>query len=658
MVAKRILANRYELIRKIGTGGMAVVYQAYDTSLDRTVAIKLLRDEYADDPEFARRFQKEAQAVARLSHQNIVNIYDYGESDGVAYLVMEYVEGRTLKEVIAQNGALPISLMIDYSIQLCYGMAQAHDHDIVHKDIKPHNVMVDQNHIVKITDFGIAQAMNNLTITHNKGILGSAHYFSPEQARGDMVDFETDIYSLGIVMYEMLVGKVPFTGDNPVTVALKHMQDKPKSLIKQRADIPMELERIIFKALEKKPAYRFKSMQEMATALIDLQHYLEEKGFYRNSTILTEEERISVEPLDSETGMMTRKDSFNRGNINDNTRVMNYDLPLSREHRDNRDNQRDNHRGVTRRANKKRIILLAVGALALFLLTMFLVQFVMGSDEVPVPDLKDKTVLEAEKLLSEASLKILIEDEVYDENIEKDMIISQLPKADTKVKKGREITVVVSLGSSELEVPDLSGKTEQEARIALENEDLVLGEITMVTDTEKPLGVVVYQSVEAGTTVKAGTSVDIMINDPDAEVKPETVNVPTLKGKTLEQALQMLKDAGLEPGTMKQASSTEYYNNYVISQQSPAGSSVEKGTAIGLTVSTGPGPERSAQFDLIIPQNGKVVVTLVDAAGTSVLYQKECEAGERLEQSFLYHGSGTVTITCNGTEIWSKDYES
>lgn len=239
MEAKRMLANRYELIRKIGGGGMAVVYLAYDTSLDRQVAIKLLREEYVDDPDFIRQFQKEAKAVARLSHQNIVNIYDFGESDGVTYLVMEYVEGSTLKEIIAQYGPLPISQVIDYSVQLCYGLAQAHSQQIVHKDIKPHNIMIDRNHVVKITDFGIAQAMNNLTITHNKGILGSAHYFSPEQARGERVDFESDIYSLGVVMYEMVTGKVPFTGDNPVSVALKHMQEQPASLLAQRADMPL-----------------------------------------------------------------------------------------------------------------------------------------------------------------------------------------------------------------------------------------------------------------------------------------------------------------------------------------------------------------------------------------------------------------------------------
>ncbi len=648
MVAKRILANRYELLEKIGSGGMAVVYRAYDTSLDRTVAIKLLRDEYADDPEFARRFQKEAQAVARLSHQNIVNIYDYGESDGTAYLVMEYVEGYTLKEMIAQTGPLPIRLMIDYSIQLCYGMAQAHNHDIVHKDIKPHNIMIDQNHTAKITDFGIAQAMNNLTITHNKGILGSAHYFSPEQARGDLIDFETDIYSLGIVMYEMLIGKVPFTGDNPVSVALKHMHDEPQSLVRQRADVPKELERIIFTALEKKPAYRFKSMQEMANALIDLQHQLEETGFYQNEDELTDDEKISVEPLEIERDH-TRKEPLKRtAPANDHTRIMDYE-PV-------RESVPVQERGM-RKANKLNVFLLLLGAIALFFGTMWAVDFMMDSDEVEVPSLEDCTLLEAERLLSEASLKIVVEDEIYDEEVEKDIILSQRPKAGTKVKKGREITVVVSLGSTEVDVPDLYGKNKQQASVALENEELVLGEVMVVTDYNEPQGVVVYQSIEEGTTVKAGTSVDIMIND--LKVKEvDLVSVPTLKGKTMEQAMQALRDAGLEAGMVNQVSSKEYYKDYVISQQAPAGSEVESGSAIGFTVSSGPGPGQAAQFYITVPEDGKIVVTLIDDAGTSVLYQKDCQTGDRLEQSFLYHGEGKVIITCDGKEIWSKAYGS
>lgn len=643
MEEKQILANRYKIIRQIGSGGMAVVYQAYDTSLDRTVAIKLLREEYADDPNFIRRFQREAQAVARLSHSNIVSIYDFGESEGIAYLVMEYVEGYTLKDLIAKQDFLSIAQVIDYSIQLCFGMAQAHNHNIIHKDIKPHNIMVDKQHTVKVTDFGIAQAMNNLTITHNKGILGSAHYFSPEQARGDQVDFTTDIYSLGIVMYEMLVGQVPFTGDNPVTVALKHMQERPPSLVKYREDIPLELERIIFKALEKKPDYRFKSMQEMANALIALQLRLEETGYSQREMLFLMTENRDVESLEDKTRKQFGKDLFQQNDFDhDNTRIMNYTSTRNQE----------------RKANKKILMFFLFGSILLFLATMWFVSNLLSHEDVQVPDLCDKTLLEAEKMLSDLSLKITVDEEIYDNEIEEDHIVSQLPKAGSKVKEGREIAVVVSLGKSEVAVPDLQGKTEQEARIVLENKGLTLGAVTLVTDINQPFEVVVYQAVEAGEKVEAGTAIDVMINN--AEIQPENVNttVPYLTGKTLEEALRALEKASLVSGTVSQASSTEYYNNCVINQKMTAGSQVQEGTAIDFTVSTGPGPQKSAQFDLIVPEDGTVVVTLVDATGGSVLCQKICEAGERLNQSFLYYGSGTVTITCDGKEIWSKIYES
>lgn len=643
---KRMLANRYELIRKIGSGGMAVVYQAYDTSLDRQVAIKLLREEYADDPDFIRRFQKEAKAVARLSHQNIVNIYDFGESDGVTYLVMEYVEGSTLKEIIAQHGPLPISQVIDYSIQICYGMAQAHNQQIVHKDIKPHNIMIDRNHVVKVTDFGIAQAMNNLTMTHNKGILGSAHYFSPEQARGDHVDFESDIYSLGIVMYEMVSGKVPFTGDNPVTVALKHMQEPPPGLLAQREDVPLGLERIIFKALEKNPAYRFKSMEEMADALIDLQLYLEERGYFNGSAgrAAVPEQEYSAPNYREPERDTTVVPHNQEENSDDYTRVMKHNYLREEERK--------------KKTNKRNMALLAVAAIVLFFGSFLAVQGLMSKDEVAVPDLQNKTLLEAEELLSEAKLTIKVDEKVYDDEIEKDHIVSQQPTAQTMVKEGREILVTVSLGSNEVQVPDLKGKTEQEARIALENAELELGTVTMVTDSKQPADVVVYQSVEAETTVEAGTKVDVMINEKEAEPEVQTTSVPSLTGKTLDEARKALAAANLKEGSVNKVSSNTHYNNYVVEQGAAAGSSVAEGTAVNLTVSSGPGPETSAQFELIIPEDGTVVVTLKDTAGTSELYQKECVAGERVQQSFLYHGKGTVTITCNGKEIWSQEYGS
>lgn len=272
-----------------------------------------------------------------------------------------------------------------------------------------------------------------------------------------------------------------------------------------------------------------------------------------------------------------------------------------------------------------------------------------------MPDLRDKTLLEAEELLSKSSLKIKVEDEVYDAEIEKDHIISQLPKAETKVKEGREITVVISLGSDEVTVPDLSGKTEQEARIALENEGLELGEVTKATDSSQPVDVVIYQSVTQGETVETGTKVNLIINE---KVEPEVVmtSVPSLVGKSLEEARKALTAAKLKEGTISKVSSDEYYSNVVINQQLAAGSSVAEGTAVNFTVSSGPGPEQSAQFELIIPEDGTVVATLTDTAGTSVLYQKECVAGERVQQSFLYHGAGKIVITCNGEEIWSKEY--
>ncbi len=636
MEDRQILAGRYQLLRKLGSGGMAVVYLAYDTALDRQVAIKLLREEYADDPNFIRQFQKEAKAVARLSHQNIVNIYDFGESNGQTYLVIEYVDGYTLKELIAQ-GPLPISQVLDYSIQICYGMAQAHSQGIVHKDIKPHNIMIDRNHVVKIADFGIAQAANNLTITHNKGILGSAHYFSPEQARGEHVDFESDIYSLGVVMYEMTTGQVPFTGDNPVSVALKHMQDPPPSILAQRPDTPPELERIIFKALEKSPANRFASMQEMAEALIDLQRHLEEQDYFQNEVPYRAEQFGN---------------GAEKGGGQHSTRVLQHSYPQEVESLSETKQEKPRN---PRKPRRTRIVVLVLAAVLLFLGSFFAIQALMGSDEVEVPDVTGRTVLEAESLLSEASLKIRVDEEVNDETVEKDHIISQLPKGGTNVKEGREIEVVVSLGPDAITVPDLEGMTEVEARIALENAGLELGSVADTTDSQQPVGVVVYQSVEAGHAADAGDPVDVMINRAPAV---KMTKVPSLTGKTQSEAQKALSNAGLATGSVSRENSSEYYKDIVIRQQNDAGSSVEAGSAVSFTVSNGPGPEQSAQFELIIPADGTVKAVLSDRnVSGDVIFQKECVAGERVQQSFLYHGSATLVITCNGEEIWSQSYD-
>ena len=259
--------ERYEIIRQIGGGGMAIVYLAKDLFLDRDVAVKVLRDEFVESDEFIRRFHKEAKAVASLNHQNIVSVYDFDASSTPIYLVMEYVEGKTLKEKILDEGHLSEQMTIQIATQIANGLALAHSNKIIHKDIKSQNILIDVNNLVKITDFGIAQILSNSTITHNKGILGSAHYFSPEQARGEMVTYKSDIYSLGVVMYEMLTGELPFTGDNPVTVALKHIQEKPLPPSAINSSVTPEMEAVVLKCLSKHPDARFDSMESLLKAL-------------------------------------------------------------------------------------------------------------------------------------------------------------------------------------------------------------------------------------------------------------------------------------------------------------------------------------------------------------------------------------------------------
>lgn len=660
MEEKRILENRYELIQKIGTGGMAVVYQAYDISLDRQVAVKLLRDEFIDNPDFIKQFQREAKAVAKLSHQNIVNIYDFGKSDGLMYLVMEYVDGCTLKELIAKHGPLPIQQIVDYSIQICYGMAQAHSQNIVHKDIKPHNIMIDQNHIAKMTDFGIAQAVNHLTMTHNSGVLGSAHYFSPEQARGEQVGFESDIYSLGIVMYEMLTGKVPFTGDNPVTVALKHMQDKPSSLRVARRDIPLELELVVLKAIEKHASNRFQSMEEMAEALLKVQEQLDDQGAGIASYVdvgvskhndvyqqyMKEREQNGEVNVRRSARRITSSDIFEEED--DHTRIM---IGLEETRNQKYVSEKRQNHSQEKQVKKKNVVLLILGALLLFFGSFWAMQALMGNDEVKVPSLVNKTVLEAQELLSAQSLKIVISDEVYSADAEKGKIISQKPVADSNVKKGKEIEVVVSLGIEKISMPDLTGMNEQQLHVALENSGLILGEVSMVTDMEKPYGVVVYQTPAAETIIEPGSKVNIMINQP-----PE-VSVPNLIGKTQVLAQQELQTAGLEIGGITTEPSDSYVKGIVLRQNPSAGAVIREGDAINLIISDGPGPERSAQFELIIPESGVVVAVLQDSRGSTEIYRENCVAGERVQKAFLYYGTANLTITCNNQVIMEKVYE-
>ncbi|NMC28264.1 MAG: Stk1 family PASTA domain-containing Ser/Thr kinase, partial [Syntrophomonadaceae bacterium] len=385
------LGGRYELLEIIGEGGMSTVYKARDRVLDRIVAVKILRSEFASDKGFVEKFKSEALAVASFSHPNIVNIYDVGQENDVHYIVMEFVDGKTLKEIIREQAPLSVAQAVNIAVGVCDGVHHAHEKGIIHRDIKPHNILITEQGMVKVADFGIARAISTSTITYGKNIVGSVHYFSPEQARGEGINRTTDIYSIGCVLFEMLTGKVPFNADSPITVALRHIHDEPPSPRSINPDIPEELEAIIFKAMAKDPGKRFQSAQEM-----------------RNTLLAVGKE--------SQAAPAALKTSGN--------------LP----------------------GKKKRISRLGWGLIAVALVGLFSGMFYMMAgnlfgQEVVVPAIVGMDIKQAESELDKLDLVMNIVARQADEKVPADAIISQDPISGRKVKSGREINVVISLGA-------------------------------------------------------------------------------------------------------------------------------------------------------------------------------------------------------------------
>ena len=458
----------------------------------------------------------------------------------------------------------------------------------------------------------------------------------------------------------MLTGKVPFTGDNPVSVALKHMQDKPPSLRVARRDVPLEFELVVLRALEKNPANRFQSMEEMAEALLEVQAKLDDHGagiasyvdigVSKHNEVYQQYMQRREQDGEVEVRRSSRKLSAVEylDETDDHTRIM-TSFEETRNQKYRLEDWDDDE--PVRKVRKRNVFVLILGALLLFFGSFWAVTALMGNDEVQVPSLLNKTILEAESLLSDQSLKIVIADEIYSADAPKGIILSQKPAASSTVKKGREVQVVVSLGIEKVQVPDLTGKNQQEWNVALENAGLILGETSMVTSKEYPYGVVVYQSPEAGIEVEPGTVVNIMVNEP-----PE-ITVPSFIGKTQSQAQQDITLVGLDLGVVTSEPS-DYYNKGVVIRQEPAADTlIREGTAVNLVVSSGPGPERSAHFELIVPQSGTLVATITDGKGTSEVVREYCFAGERLQKSFIYYGTAQLTITSNNEIIMEKTYE-
>ena len=572
----KLLAGRYELIEKIGEGGMAVVYKAKDRLLNRYVAIKILRPEFTKDEQFVANFKRESQAAAGLQHPNIVAVYDVGKTGSINYIVMELIDGRPLSDIIEEKAPLDYKLVIDISQQICAALAHAHKNGIIHRDVKPHNIMITTDGIAKLTDFGIARAVSNSTIVADTSkIIGSVHYFSPEQARGSFVDERSDIYSLGIVMYEMLTGKVPFDGDNPVEVALKHINEDIIPPTKLNKSVPPNLEKLVMKATDKFQTNRYKSAEEMLEDLKNIDFF---------TTFVTTGTTSSGMGVTRGASPAVRND---RGKGNDLA-----DLASDKRKSGSREKKNDGYDddgGDHGSGNRKKILLIALACLAgaLVLLGIFLlVSGVIGgggSDEVVVPDLTGNTYEEAEAELKELGLEIARGEDISSQDIEEGRVVSQMPVKDTNVKKGKTITVRLSSGPGEIEVPNLTNMTYDQAKAALEALGLKIinGGETFSDTIER--GKIASQSPKAQEKAKNGEAVTVYIS-----AGPEETDglVPNLVGSayTSREAIDaILAEFGFVLGDVTEEESDEAPGT-IISQNPVGGSTAEKGSYVNIVI--------------------------------------------------------------------------
>ena len=563
----KLLVGRYELIEKIGEGGMAVVYKSRDRLLNRLVAIKILRPEYTKDAQFVDSFRKESQAAAGLQHPNIIGVYDVGKEGNIHFIVMELVDGKPLSTIIKNEAPMNYKRAIDITKQVASALSLAHKHNIIHRDIKPHNIMMTNDGVAKLGDFGIAKAVSDSTLTETSKIIGSVHYFSPEQARGAYVDERSDLYSLGIVLYEMLTGTVPFDGDNPVQVALMHINDEITPPSKLVSGIPPALEKLVMKATNKYQSNRYRSADEMLEDLKNIEFVTNMVG---DSVFAGREEyrEKPQEDVPAATG--------GRKNI---SKTREYDS-------DELDDDNNNGKGP-----KKRIILILLAILiALGILFGVLYASGMFSKGIVVPDVTEKTFEEAAEILEDAGLKAEQGDDVTSDTIEEGLVAKQDPKGGSKVDKGTTVILNVSAGKATNAVPDLIGKYYgDEIEAYLKEFGFELGTVKEAKSDDFEEGQIMRQDPTADAVAEQGTKINIVVC---SGKKTEKVEVPSLTGLSFEEAKSKLRKAGLEPGEILYEESNVYTEGYVMWQQYDAGEEVAKGTTVNLKVSKGaPEPE-------------------------------------------------------------------
>ncbi|MCF6137058.1 Stk1 family PASTA domain-containing Ser/Thr kinase [Pseudalkalibacillus berkeleyi] len=650
MIGRRI-SDRYKILEIIGDGGMAVVYKAEDLILDRFVAVKVLRSEYSTDDDFIRRFRREAESATSLNHPNVVNILDVGEEDLTHFIVMEYVEGRTLKQIIREEGPLSSERTVEIMKQISSAIAHAHEHHIVHRDIKPHNILIDKRGNAKVTDFGIALAATSATITHTNSVLGSVHYFSPEQARGGIANNKSDIYSLGVVLYEMTTGRLPFSGESAVSVALKHLQDQfpePKLI---NPDIPQSIENIIMKAMAKDPNKRFDSVQEFEEQLITVFDRFDEPKLY------IEEDEEATKVLTPIGGSMEQ--------------VQTTKIPPNENH--------DEKSNKDKKKKKKKnwiailfTILLFLGIAGVAALTIW--PEILQTDDVPVPDVINMPYIEAYEKLKDAGLNPEKEEQPSAE-VKEGNVIRQSPSAGTNVKENHTIKLIVSTGPEKFEVENYIGKEEDDVKRTKVQDLYKSVETSRRISEEYDEGVIIDQFPEAGESVIPGQEVLILY----VSSGPPPFDLADLEGKTLDEAKAYGDQNGI---TIKEASEREISDSVkegsIIRSDPAAGESVRAGDEITVTLSKGvPDPitikdNVEIEIDNEKPGNGndkdkekdkkkqskKVRIVTKDANGEQTIIEEEISETKMYDipLTVAYDGTGSYTVFVDDQEFTSNSF--
>ena len=565
------ISDRYQIIKSIGEGGMANVYLAYDTILDRNVAVKVLRGDLSNDEKFVRRFQREALAASSLSHPNIVEVYDVGEDNGEYYIVMEYIEGKHLKNLLKKRGKLTLSEAVDIMLQITDGLSAAHDSYIIHRDIKPQNIMILENGLVKITDFGIAMAMNATQLTQTNSVMGSVHYLPPEQASGQGSTLQSDIYSMGIVMYELITGEVPFKGDNAVEIALKHLKEPIPDIREKVPNVPNSIYNIIKRATAKNPKNRYNDAIEMHDDLLtclDDARANEPIISFKYPEVDTDDAKLMKMVKDSKKEKEVKKEKVGDDEVIAE-KITGDDL---------------------KKQNKLLIILAFIftGLVVAITALVVFIPMLTGGKSIEVPDVSDMTVSEAIDTLQNAGFVVSDEQrEVSSADIEEGRVVRTSPAVGSERKEGTTITLYVSLGDTQIEIEDYTGESYLEVKGRLETLGLyVLIERRDVEETDEETyedGVIIDQSIEPGEKVSAGTNItlyipNIVTNYPDFTSGEYTVEDVEDFADTyeLEVEIEYVETSEYEPGAI-------YYQSRPEGQRVVAGQSFKIRVAEALT---------------------------------------------------------------------------